>query len=75
MGEIAWAFDSEYFEFSTENFGSEGYGMNASAGNHKTLSQSFQYFYNASDRIQFSPPLLFQCDNNFTRTSNRSFHA
>ncbi len=53
MGEIAWAFDSEYFEFTSENYGADGYGMNATAGNHKTLSQSFKTDKNTNYEISF----------------------
>ena len=53
MGEIAWAFDSEYFEFTSENYGAEGYGMNVTSGNHKTLSQSFKTEKNTNYEISF----------------------
>ena len=53
MGEIAWAFDSEYFEFTSENYGGEGYGMNVTSGNHKTLSQSFKTEKNTNYEISF----------------------
>ncbi len=53
LGEIAWAFDSEYFEFTDENYGVDGYGMNVLAGNHKTLSQSFKTEKNTNYEISF----------------------
>lgn len=53
MGEIAWAFDSEYFEFSNENYGADGYGMNALPGFHKTLTQSFKTEKNTNYEISF----------------------
>ncbi len=53
LGEIGWAFDSAYFEFSSENCGADGYGMNVLAGNHKTLSQSFKTEPNTNYEISF----------------------
>jgi len=42
MGEIAWAYDSDYFEFSNDNYGNDGYSMNALSGFHKIITQSFK---------------------------------
>jgi len=53
MGEIAWAYDSESFEFSNENYGADGYGMNALPGFHKTLSQSFKTEKNTDYEVSF----------------------
>ena len=53
MGEIAWAYDSEGFEFSNENYGADGYGMNVLAGFHKTLTQSFKTEKNTNYEISF----------------------
>jgi len=51
--EIAWAFDSDYFELSNENYGGNGYGMNVLAGFHKTISQSFKTEKNTNYEISF----------------------
>lgn len=53
MGEIAWAYDEEYFEFSNENYGADGYGMNVLPGFHKTLTQSFKTEKNTNYEISF----------------------